>query len=391
MTERVREEESGAAASASADDDEAGGKKDDDNNNNNNNRDGDGDDCGGCKGSPSSSSFVPKSTRDYSKIEYWDKRFETEEEYEWCGRFEDFRELLVAALRGGGGGGGGGGGEKGGDGKQGDGATQPRAAKRVLVLGSGTSRLPFDLAAERRLLLPDLEEVVATDLSAVAVEKMTAKTRREEEEEEEEEEKGKVGDGGDSSDKNRKPKPPRAGVTWAVADMLSLPFPDASFDAVIDKGVLDALFAGFGSGGGSGEGESASKQRYDRWRPQESAPELWSLAQRALSESYRVLRPEGGCYIQVSFEQPHFRRPFLDAAGLSWQGYETAFGEPGGLQFFFYLRRRRRRRGGLLFDSSSSSAAAEIPPPPVAESYRPSESPMHAHMDEEDFLMRTLL
>ena len=122
---------------------------------------------------PSSSvSSVPRDTSEYSKIEYWDRRFEIEEEYEWCGRFEDFGELLVAALQGGGGGGG-------------SGEKKAAAAKRVLVLGSGTSRLPFDLASEESLL-GILEEVVATDLSAVAVEKMAARARKEEEEAERE-------------------------------------------------------------------------------------------------------------------------------------------------------------------------------------------------------------
>ena len=317
-----------------------------------------------------SNDVVPKSTRDYSRIEYWDRRFETEEEYEWCGRFEDFRGLLVAALKGEGGGG-------------------ASPAKRVLVLGSGTSRLPFDLAAEKEMLLPWLEEVVATDLSTVAVEKMAAKMLREEAEregEEGEEERDGHGEGEEeTAEKKGKRKTKsksgnRARITWQVADMLSLPFPDASFDAVIDKGCLDALFAGFGSSGGGGENE----QRFDKWRPRETAPALWDLAQRALRESHRVLRPEGGCYVQVSFEQPHFRRPFLDAPGLSWLGAETAFGEEGGLQFLFYLRRRGGEGGGAL---ASSEAASEI----LFSGYKPDDSPMHDHMDSEDFLMRTSL
>ena len=289
MTER----EAAAAARNGAPPDEDRSNDDDD----------DDADAGGGEESPSPPpSSVPKDTRDYSRIEYWDRRFETEEEYEWCGRFEDFRGLLVAALEG---------------------------KKRVLVLGSGTSRLPFDLAAEKEALLPELEEVVATDLSAVAVEKMAARTLREEAEREEEEREGNDGDGDDGDGdgdeetaKQEKRKSKRARITWQVADMLSLPFPDASFDAVIDKGVLDALFAGFGSPGGGGGGGSAGggekeQRRFDKWRPRETAPLLWDSAQKALRESHRVLNPSGGCYVQVSFEQPHFRRPFLDAPGLS--------------------------------------------------------------------------
>ena len=31
------------------------------------------------------------------------------------------------------------------------------------------------------------------------------------------------------------------GITWAVADLLALPFADASFDVVIEKGVIDCF------------------------------------------------------------------------------------------------------------------------------------------------------
>lgn len=186
----------------------------------------------------------PRDAREYSRIEYWDRRFVEEEEYEWCGRFSDFADLLVEALSGGGGKRGGKGG-----GKEGKGGGDAAPAQRVLILGSGTSRLPLDLAeashpssssraeggedGESLLpLLPELEEIVATDLSRVAVEKMAAKTTTMMAE----------------STSTTKTKG-GARITWEVADMLSLPFEDGSFDAVVDKGVLDALFAGFSSSG----------------------------------------------------------------------------------------------------------------------------------------------
>ena len=59
-------------------------------------------------------------------------------------------------------------------------------------------------------------------------------------------------------------------------------------------------------------------------------------------------------------------------------------GEEGGLQFLFYLRRRGGEGGGAL---ASSEAASEI----LLSGYKPDDSPMHDHMDSEDFLMRTSL
>lgn len=345
---------------------------------------------------------VPSDTREYSRIEYWDKRFEGEDDYEWCGKFSDFADLLVEALNGGGRRGGEDGG--GGGGRNADACADATAAagppaRRVLIIGSGTSRLPFDLAeASRSGLLPELEEVVATDLSRVAVDKMRARAERAEraEAEAEEEQTGDKDGKGDVDDEQKRKKRKGAMVTWLVADILSLPFPPNSFDAVVDKGVLDALFAG---------------SKYDKWRPRESASgaELWDVAHRALSESHRVLKEDGGCYVQISFEQPHFRKLFLDAeeegedgaeeggegGGKSkkkkkkrydWRGSERAFGPDGGLQFFFYERRRRRRSGGVDGDGDEEEND-DISPPP----YVPAESPMHDHMDDESFLFRTTL
>lgn len=31
-------------------------------------------------------------------------------------------------------------------------------------------------------------------------------------------------------------------LRWEVADMLSLPFPDGSFDVILEKGTMDVLF-----------------------------------------------------------------------------------------------------------------------------------------------------
>merc|ERR1712224_711219 len=61
------------------------------------------------------------------------------------------------------------------------------------------------------------------------------------------------------------------GMTWQSMDASNLKFPEGSFDAVIEKGLLDALFAGTG----------------------QAVPSI-------LSEVRRVMRP-GGKFIMLSF------------------------------------------------------------------------------------------
>lgn len=252
--------------------------------------------------------------------------------------------------------------QEGGGGAGGGGArASPRpAARRVLVLGSGTSRLPLHLASEGALL-PELEEVVATDLSAVAVEKMAARTRKEETErggggrEEEgggEEEEDCYGDDGEAAKEEKKKKSkPQGRITWAVADMLSLPFPDASFDAVIDKGVLDALFAGFGSGGDDdGNGGSGGKREKER-------------KQRLTGGGRRRPRPTSGSSRRGPFGSPTACcTPREGATSRSRSSSRTSGGptwtRPGSLGGG--ARLRLASRGGCSFSSTCAGEGNSI-------------------------------
>mmetsp|Transcript_87985 Transcript_87985/g.247237 ORF Transcript_87985/g.247237 Transcript_87985/m.247237 type:complete len:381 (-) Transcript_87985:7-1149(-) len=70
------------------------------------------------------------------------------------------------------------------------------------------------------------------------------------------------------------------GMTWQTMDASALEFPDASFDAVIEKGLFDALYAGTGT-----------------------------LVQSVLDQAKRVLRP-GGLLLSVSFDHDRVERLF---------------------------------------------------------------------------------
>ena len=57
-------------------------------------------------------------------------------------------------------------------------------------------------------------------------------------------------------------------LKWQVADMLSLPFQDGVFDAVIEKGTMDVLFV-------------------DNDSPWEPRPEVCERVARMLDETHR--------------------------------------------------------------------------------------------------------
>lgn len=119
----------------------------------------------------------------YTQKDYWDARFEQEEDKEWLASFADLRDALAAWI--------------------------PFEA-RVLLVGVGTSRLGVEMS------LNGWRNVVCTDYSAVVI------------------------------DKQRKRWEGKAACRWAVADMLHLHRDLADmlpFDVVLDKAAIDALLA----------------------------------------------------------------------------------------------------------------------------------------------------
>ena len=84
----------------------------------------------------------------------------------------------------------------------------------------------------------------------------------------------------------------RPDMEWLVMDMTNLTFEDASFDVVIDKAAFDAMLADEG----------------DVWSPNQTSIDLAHHACRSIA---RVLKPNGGVFLQVSLVQPHFRKKYL--------------------------------------------------------------------------------
>ncbi|CAM9135514.1 unnamed protein product, partial [Choristocarpus tenellus] len=100
----------------------------------------------------------------------------------------------------------------------------------------------------------------------------------------------------------------RSGYTCARADALNLPFPEASFDAAVDKGTIDALLC-------------------------RSPEDAYNMA----AEVHRVLR-KGGIFLQVTAEDPDARLELLtmQKKGMGWS--RSVFREIGeGEQFSYFL------------------------------------------------------
>ncbi|KAK9808887.1 hypothetical protein WJX72_005851 [[Myrmecia] bisecta] len=149
-------------------------------------------------------------------------------------------------------------------------------------------------------------------------------------------------------------------MQWRVADMLDLPFADATFDVVLEKGTMDVLFV-------------------DNDSPWDPLPEVKQRVVQMLAETHRVLSPHG-CFVSITFAQPHFRRPFLLAPQFSWSMKYDTFGET--FHYFVYtMEKGARTEADLLENQPGYTATA----PHLTESM------LHEHMDEEDYLLHMQL
>jgi SAM-dependent methyltransferase len=103
------------------------------------------------------------------------------------------------------------------------------------------------------------------------------------------------------------------GIGRDVAEMLfkavdlgsqQMEYPDGYFDVVVDKSTLDCAICNHGnsSNDDGGSGDTA---------PDPSVADF-------LLEVHRLVRPDGGAYLLVTFHSANFIRPLLLAPGLEW-------------------------------------------------------------------------
>ncbi|XP_017554627.1 EEF1A lysine methyltransferase 4 [Pygocentrus nattereri] len=122
--------------------------------------------------------YLPDCNAKYKDVDYWNKRYETEESFEWFGDFSKFQHLLVQHVG---------------------------RDENILMLGCGNSALSLDMYQA------GYTSIMNVDYSSVCVESMAER----------------------HSD--------CAGLSWVCMDISHLAFPNASFDVVIEKGTLDAM------------------------------------------------------------------------------------------------------------------------------------------------------
>lgn len=138
------------------------------------------DDCAKESVGKASKKSLPKSNQEYGNKEYWEQRFQGEEEHEWLLSFQQLSSQLIPFLR---------------------------PESRILVIGCGNSPFSADLYDA------GYPNIVNIDFSANVIERMAEKHAE------------------------QRPK-----MQWRVMDMTDMSdLAAASFDVVIDKATMDAL------------------------------------------------------------------------------------------------------------------------------------------------------
>ena len=92
----------------------------------------------------------------------------------------------------------------------------------------------------------------------------------------------------------------RSVIDWLTLDIRALPLRDDFADCVVEKGTLDVFFVG---------------HEHHLWKPSDELKERIDVI---LMEISRCLRSDAGRFLSISFQQPHFRRPFLAKSKYRW-------------------------------------------------------------------------
>ena len=230
----------------------------------------------------------------FGKQEYWDGRFEEEEQYDWLLTFDQVAAQLLPLLK------------------------PYGQTARILMVGCGNSTFSADLYDA------GYRNIVNLDYSGVVIARMHAQHSA-----------------------------ARPGMTWLEGDMTNLAasFPPGTlFDVIIDKAALDALMVDEKSvwspadsvvmgadatclgvrdllRGNSSEGEAVVAPAPVPAAATETPPSMEALVAAALAaEAAQVAAAAHvklpGLYVMISFMQPHFRTKYL--SGKHADGLENS-------------------------------------------------------------------
>jgi SAM-dependent methyltransferase len=172
----------------------------------------------------------------YGSAEYWEKRYAKEDTlFEWLLGWKELGPVLIPVI--------------------------DKSAK-IMHIGCGNSTIGMDLHE------CGYGSIVNTDIAPTVIEQMKQRYNIE-------------------------------GLEWVVDDATAMQFENESFDVLLDKGTMDALYCSL---------ELAEKK---------------ALVRKMTKEYMRVLRPGGWLYI-ISFGQPETRLALLQGDGIEWAQVCTA-------------------------------------------------------------------
>lgn len=115
-----------------------------------------------------------------------------------------------------------------------------------------------------------------------------------------------------------------AGIEWKWADVRDMPdaAPTASVDIAFDKGTLDAMIHG------------------SPWSPPVDVRENTA---KYLGEVHRALKDDG-VFLYITYRQPHFMRPLLNADDLWDMDMDVLSGGESAFDYYGFILRRRKKR-----------------------------------------------
>ncbi|KAK1945986.1 EEF1A lysine methyltransferase 4 [Phytophthora citrophthora] len=206
------------------------------------------------------------------KKSYWEARFEGEAEFDWYCEYSHIRELLTSYIS---------------------------KTKQVLITGTGTSRLPAEMATD------GYSSVVAMDYAANVIEKMQARSKEN-----------------------------AWGVRFVEADLtLMSDWESDSVDCVIDKGCLDAMLL-------KPETESVESN----WKlVTPDSPDDLSDVKSSMQQLGRILKPDGLLFF-MTFGSPSNRVnmfewvPSGNESAMEWEILQCLEMSPTESQHTFVTR-----------------------------------------------------
>lgn len=109
------------------------------------------------------------------------------------------------------------------------------------------------------------------------------------------------------------------GIVWKQVDVRDMSdISNESIDVAFDKGTLDAMIHG------------------SPWSPPDEVRENTS---KYLKEVHRVLKDQG-VFLYITFRQPHFMRPLLNADDL-WNMDMQILGDGGSFDYYGFIVKKK--------------------------------------------------